>query len=50
MRDIEQWLDPSFSLDRSVMEAACRSWLRVALLRRGKRIGVVSMAACQRGF
>jgi hypothetical protein len=45
MRDIEQWLDPSFSLDRSVMEDGCRSWLRVALLHRGKRIGIASMAA-----
>jgi hypothetical protein len=50
MRDIEQWLDPSFALDRSVMEGGCRSWLRVALLHRGKRIGIASMAARQCGF
>ena len=49
MNDMEQWLDPSFPLDRVVIEAGYRSSLRVVLFHRGKRIGGVGMIARERG-
>ena len=46
---MEQSLDPSFALDRAVIEAGYRSALRVPLLHRGKNIGSLGMAARERG-
>ena len=49
MSDTEQWLDPSFPVDRAVIEAGYRSALRVTLSHRGKRIGNVGMVSRERG-
>ena len=49
INDTEQSLDPSFALDRAVIEAGYRSALRVPLLHRGKNIGSLGMAARERG-
>jgi two-component system response regulator HydG len=47
--DTEEWLDPSFPVDRAVIEAGYRSALRVTLTHRGKRIGNVGMVSRERG-